>query len=322
MKYIFTAVLLFACTNLFAQQWDPKSGNLYFNTGNVGIGTDNPASWFGGKVFEIATKRPVLKLTSDASTNISTVSFTNSAVNTATHLGEFHINHSFVPTNNGQSALRFVSYPGGDMMVLLASGNVGIGNTNPADKLSVSGNISFNMGNSIGFGLADKFAYDGKNIGHYSLGWYNDSGNTGAPTGYLSSFGGFKIFTQGLPKVVISEAGNVGIGTVSPDAKLAVKGTIHSQEVKVDLLGAVAPDYVFDKEYELRSLAEVESYINENKHLPEIPSAKKMEEKGLHLKEMNLLLLKKVEELTLYVIELKKVTEQQQKEIDLLKKNK
>jgi hypothetical protein len=97
--------------------------------------------------------------------------------------------------------------------------------------------------------------------------------------------------------------GNVGIGTITPDAKLSVKGQIHAQEVKVDLNGAIAPDYVFDKDYNLPSLEEIQSYITAYKHLPEVPSAKEMEEKGINLGEMNLLLLKKVEELTLYQIQ-------------------
>ena len=98
----------------------------------------------------------------------------------------------------------------------------------------------------------------------------------------------------------------VGIGTTSPDAELAVKGTIHTNEVKVDLNGAVAPDYVFESNYELRTLEETEIYIKENCHLPEIPSAFEMEESGINLKDMNLKLLKKVEELTLYMIEMNK----------------
>lgn len=116
--------------------------------------------------------------------------------------------------------------------------------------------------------------------------------------------------------------GKVGIGTTTPDALLTVKGDIHTQEVRVDLDGAVAPDYVFEKyfygtskampHYNLISLPALEEYLKTNLHLPEVPSATTLEEKGLSLKEMNLILLKKIEELTLYTL-------QQQKEIDALK---
>lgn len=102
--------------------------------------------------------------------------------------------------------------------------------------------------------------------------------------------------------------GNVGIGTEKPDAKLAVNGTIHSKEVKVDLT-VPAPDYVFANDYKLRTLKEVETYVNQNSHLPEIPSAKEFEKNGIQLAEMNMALLKKVEELTLYAIEQEKKTE-------------
>lgn len=114
----------------------------------------------------------------------------------------------------------------------------------------------------------------------------------------------------------------IGIGTKYPDQLLTVKGTIHSQEVIVDLKGAVAPDYVFENyylgtsvlncNYQFMSLPELEKYISLNHHLPKVPSAKEMEENGLSLKEMNLLLLEKIEELTLHTI-------QQQKELDALK---
>lgn len=116
--------------------------------------------------------------------------------------------------------------------------------------------------------------------------------------------------------------GKIGIGTNNPDELLTVKGTIHTQEVKVDLQGAVAPDYVFEHyfknrsesnpKYVLLSLDELEIFLKENHHLPKIPSAVEMEKEGISLKEMNLLLLEKIEELTLYTI-------QQQKEIDELR---
>jgi hypothetical protein len=109
--------------------------------------------------------------------------------------------------------------------------------------------------------------------------------------------------------------GKLGIGTTTPDELLTVKGTIHCREVKVDLNGAVGPDYVFEKNYELPDLTTVEKYILANKHLPEVPSANEMEANGVKLLEMNLLLLKKVEELTLYVIE-------QQKKIEILERTK
>jgi hypothetical protein len=95
--------------------------------------------------------------------------------------------------------------------------------------------------------------------------------------------------------------GNVGIGTTAPDEKLTVKGKIHAEEVRVDL-NVPGPDYVFKENYQLKSLSEIQAFIKENKHLPEIPSAKEMEEKGINLSEMNMLLLKKVEELTLYIL--------------------
>lgn len=125
-----------------------------------------------------------------------------------------------------------------------------------------------------------------------------------------------------------NSAGNVGIGTENPDAKLAVNGTIHSKEVKVDLT-VPAPDYVFANDYKLKSLQEVENYIKENSHLPEIPSAQEFEKNGINVSEMNMALLKKVEELTLYAIEqqkksekLMKIIEEQNKRLETLESSK
>ncbi|SFW76227.1 hypothetical protein SAMN02927921_04094 [Sinomicrobium oceani] len=110
--------------------------------------------------------------------------------------------------------------------------------------------------------------------------------------------------------------GNLGIGTTSPDARLAVNGVVHSKEVKVDLAGW--SDFVFAEDYELPTLEEVELHIKEKGHLKDIPSAKEVEENGIFLGEMDAKLLQKIEELTLYVLELKKENRQQHTRIDSL----
>lgn len=97
-------------------------------------------------------------------------------------------------------------------------------------------------------------------------------------------------------------AGNVGIGTVTPDEKLTVNGKIHAKEVRIDNSVAV-PDYVFEGNYPLAKLSEVEKYIKINKHLPDVPSASEVAENGVNVNEMQMLLLRKIEELTLHLIE-------------------
>ncbi|QKJ31791.1 hypothetical protein HQ865_19140 [Mucilaginibacter mali] len=113
--------------------------------------------------------------------------------------------------------------------------------------------------------------------------------------------------------------GKVGIGTTAPDEKLTVYGKIHSQEVKVDL-GVPGPDYVFEPSYKLPTLSDIKTFVDKNHHLPEIPTAADMAKNGIDLGEMNTKLLKKVEELTLYLIEKDKKEQQHEKRIKILEK--
>jgi len=170
-------------------------------------------------------------------------------------------------------------------------GHVGIG-TSPLNLLDVNGVARFRRMESptAGFTLGgDALTLSGWGAHNPFIEWINSNsirqGYMGWNTDRLSL-----VMENGYNFTI--ENGNVGIGTTSPDAKLTVKGHIHTQEVRVDLTGAVAPDYVFEKDYNLLSLKELETYINQNKHLPEVPSAKDMETDGLNLKEMNLILLK------------------------------
>ncbi|WP_255409462.1 LamG domain-containing protein [Aquimarina sp. I32.4] len=121
------------------------------------------------------------------------------------------------------------------------------------------------------------------------------------------SSGGVSSFCQ----TIYCNNGKVGIGTTTPDSKLTVKGKIHAEEVKIDL-SVPAPDYVFKKEYDLLSIEEVQAHIKEKGHLPNIPSAIEMETNGVELGIMNMKLLEKIEELTLYTIDQEKKIKQQQ----------
>ena len=129
--------------------------------------------------------------------------------------------------------------------------------------------------------------------------------------------------------------GNVGIGTgnTNPAFRLDVNGTsrftgkmivgndIETKKVKVTATPGSVPDYVFKADYRLRSLSELEIFINKNAHLPNIPSAKEVEENGQDVGDMQLKLLEKVEELTLYMIEQDKEMAKLRQEVKELKAN-
>jgi hypothetical protein len=115
-----------------------------------------------------------------------------------------------------------------------------------------------------------------------------------------------------------SNGGRVRIGgSATPTEKLVVDGKILAEEVKVQTVPA--SDYVFEPDYDLKPLEEVDQFIQQNKHLPDIPSAEEFKENGVGLGEMDDMLLRKVEELTLYVIELKKENLEMKTEIRNLK---
>jgi len=132
-----------------------------------------------------------------------------------------------------------------------------------------------------------------------------------------SSTGKNNWISWGTPKMSILRNGNVGIGKKTPSAKLHVNGKIISEEIVVENVSGA--DFVFEDDYDLRSLEETEAFIKENKHLPEIPSAAAMAEDGLGLKKMNILLLQKIEEMTLHQIDLLKKIEALAEEVEALK---
>ena len=116
---------------------------------------------------------------------------------------------------------------------------------------------------------------------------------------------------------------NVSIGSVSApsDYKFAVAGKGLFEEVQVSATGATPwPDYVFSKDYPLTPLPEIKTFVEQNHHLPDVPSAETVKKKGVNLGEMNAILLRKIEELTLHLIELKETNESYEKRLKQLEK--
>jgi len=201
----------------------------------------------------------------------------------------------------------------GHLIISASGGLIGIDNDNPKSSLDLNGSFQIYP------------AKDAGTIGALKLRIISGASASvlEANSDYIwedhdiiinaaSSLGG------NVNQLVVHKTGNIGIGTRSIDAKLTVNGDIHAREVRIDMDGSIAPDYVFRKDYRLTTLADLEAFIVKHKHLPEVPSAEEMKVQGLHLKEMNLILLKKLEEMTLHLIDQYKTVRRQQEQIDSL----
>jgi len=190
-----------------------------------------------------------------------------------------------------------------------ATGRVGIGVTNPIYPLTV-----MVPSNSNALSVTD--GTTGLIIQTISTTTQN-AGIVGAYNGLYNDLDIRSTNVVGA-QLYLKTTGNVGIGTTSPTEKLSVKGKIRAQEIKVESTNW--PDYVFAKDYQLPSLKETEKYIDDKGHLPGIPSAEEVKVNGIDLGEMNAKLLKKIEELTLYLIEQEKRNELQAQTMQKMEK--
>jgi hypothetical protein len=195
------------------------------------------------------------------------------------------------------------------LFTILNNGRIGIGNSDPTSMLTVSGDLSILNGQNsfIYNGAADIILkYAERGTGGRAL--VHDDGNKltlnyGGDFSGGTSIGSNTFFSTNNTGTSYVSAGNFAIGTKDTKGyKLAVAGGVIAESVTVKVENSW-PDYVFQENYLSPSLHEVEKFIKANKHLPEIPSASEVSEKGISLGDINAKLLKKIEELTLYLIE-------------------
>jgi hypothetical protein len=343
--------------------WKKNGTDAYYgSTGEIGIGTQTPS-------FDLTLYRTTPSVGFyDAQPGFDT-SFSGSITGDSINL----VVNAYRKTTFGTNESGDILFQINDSRGLGAvGGNIGIGQIDPAYKLTLNGDIGIYSGSNfighmanegdnllINARLGNIFGgTTGDLIMQYENGSFTSSGRVGigtnVPAGKLDVYGTsgelfrvgdasqyihlYKDFIQfissGVGKYFMQLAGNnltlansngngtgnlfiygnqVGIGTSNPALgyKLSVAGKAICEELKVQLSGSW-PDYVFNNNYKLTSLNDLEKYIRQNKHLPNLPSAKEVETEGISVGDMQKRMVEKIEELTLYVLQL-------QKEIETLK---
>ncbi|SDJ21348.1 hypothetical protein [Chryseobacterium jejuense] len=264
-----------------------RKHSVYYN-GSVGIGTDNPQE-------KLDVRGAITsKVNSSEGGSVVLQNPNKTAPNNAQRWTIYNM------TDGYGDGLQFWSYSAdgnnyGSRMIITDTGNVGIGTIGPQAKLDVAGGINIAAGfpiqlggNDLAHGLKYKrFNSDNSLLdGPFLYGW------TGGALGVKKGDVEFNVLSW-------KESGNV-----------AVQGKLEAKEFLVS--ATPTADHVFASDYNLRGINDLEKFITEKKHLPEIPSAKEMTDNGLSLGDFQIKLLQKIEELTLYAIS-------QNKEIENLK---
>ncbi|MEQ8474137.1 MAG: hypothetical protein RIC35_23275 [Marinoscillum sp.] len=302
------------------------TGNVAFfpsSGGNLGVGTADPQS----KVHIVSTG------TLGGKTNLTSSYFTIEDAGSNDFLmmdvNEIYSTNALLIGSAYDKDIKFRNVDDNgveDLMTIKSNGRIGINTTSPLTQLHVNGTSTDDLiwpmivgnprnssgtENNYGVGVKLKHSHNGENNK-----W---GGIASVQEGSWANNSALLLYANETPYVRITSSGKMGIGegltTSGITADLTVDGNILAEEIKVESIDN-GPDYVFEETYELTSLEELEAYIKTNKHLPEVPSAIEMKENGIELAAMNMLLLKKVEELTLHQIEMNKMLITQQELIE------
>lgn len=315
--FLFSAFIILTSVALKAQT------NKIETTGNVGIGTTTPVDKLdvSGGGISVLNNLSVGGAEGDGLRLFGNLGNRNyRAINFAPFvpagsLGVDYVGLKVFTSNGGTNIMN--------ALTVLPAGNFGINTDTPISLFQVDdGCTKASIGNASGSSALNwGTSYLGFNASRSGTSWLTngDGGNNGGGVMYSSIFGDMYF-------AIIPRTG--GSGQTLSDANIASNiamkidhndGAVHAKKIYVQT--TIFPDYVFKKSYHLMPLGQVKRYIDQNHHLPEIPTEKEVVEKGIDIGEMNKLLTKKVEELTLYLIELKKDNKLLNQRLNKIEKN-
>ncbi|SEW37860.1 hypothetical protein [Chitinophaga arvensicola] len=338
MKYSLSLGLLLFGGLLQAQNYIP------LDSGKVGIGTKTPEALlhvYKGNVRVTNSAPYPYGIAVDMVGNIGTwarefgISYNNTGKLAAFGVYAFNgtMSYAYIGGNTAKEVIYDTPW-----MVFKPDGNIGIGTLSTPTRFSVNG--GFTMYSPVTTTDPRPPISAGTITGEIrgtSPAWYEGDngflrlsagGGTAAGTKSFIDLSGYSnnqpdlnqnivLGTSGVEKMRILSNGNVGIGTATPSVKLAVNGDIKARRIKIT--ATEWPDYVFNTNYHLPDLLEVARFIDQHKHLPDVPSAGEIEKNGgVDIGNISEITIRKIEELTLYMIELKKENMQLKKRLEQL----
>ncbi len=292
----------------------------------------------GKGIFSVdAISAPVLKITNENTAGFSALDFHDDAGTLAGGIG--FANSGTAPAFRDENYFYTASNPfniragAGSRFFIDTNGNVGIGKKDPSAKLDIAGTafisndlttegdvyfkstagsenrFTFDVGSSGNPATMRMYDATGTNetlrLGSAGASWFLGGASAALLVGKTTDSGEkFQVEGTSLLNGNAKVGGNFDVtGTGDFSGKLIVDNDIESKRVKVSATPGSVPDYVFASNYNLKSLQELEAFIKKNSHLPNVPNAQSIESNGQNLGELQLKLLEKIEELTLYTIE-------------------